>query len=277
MQKIAVRYLRARFRLFSFISPMMAAKKALDLFRTPVKRQKKQLPVIFHHAEQLQFGLENILIRGYRWNHPADKKILIVHGFQSSVFNFSHFIHPLVAKHYEVLAFDAPAHGNSGGKTITAPLFAKMIRTIHEQFGPVQSYLAHSFGGLAVSLAMEDIHHDESYKIVFIAPATETKTAIDQFFHHLRLNARVRAEFDKLIAEIGGHPAEWYSIYRAAMNIHAHILWIHDEDDVQTPIADALKLKNENPDNITFVITNGLGHRRIYRDAEAVKKVLEFL
>jgi pimeloyl-ACP methyl ester carboxylesterase len=276
-QKIAVRYLRMKFGLLSFISKKKAAEKALDLFRTPQHRTKKPLQGIFDKAEKLQFDLEDVCIRGYRWNQNGNKKVLIIHGFQSSVLNFEQYIQALFNKGYEVLAFDAPGHGLSGGNMITAPLFAKMITTIYEKFGPIGSYLAHSFGCLSLSIALENIKHDDSCRVVFIAPATETKTAIDHFFEFLRLDDDVRQKFDELITSIGGHPAEWYSIRRAVRNIKAKVLWLHDEDDQQTPISDALKVKRENLPNIKFVITKGLGHRRIYRDPKVMQAIVDFL
>jgi len=276
-QKIAVGYVKMKFKMLSLFSTKKAAEEALDLFRTPQRRAKKQPSAIFNEAEKLEFVLENISIHGYRWNNGATKRVLIIHGFESSIVNFEQYIRPLLKKGYEVLAFDAPAHGRSGGKTISAPLFTKMITTIYETYGPIHSFIAHSFGGLALSLALEKIHHDANYKVVLIAPATETKTAIDQFFDLLQLKNAVRREFDKLIAELGGYPAEWYSVHRAVRNIKAQILWLHDEDDLQTPITDALKVKQENLHNVTFIITKGLGHRRIYRDNKVMQQILAFL
>jgi pimeloyl-ACP methyl ester carboxylesterase len=276
-QKIAVAYVKMKFRMLSLFSTKKAAKEALDLFRTPQRRAKKQASAIFNEAEKLEFVLENISIHGYRWNKGATKRVLIIHGFESSIVNFEQYVRPLVKKDYEVLAFDAPAHGRSGGTTISAPLFAKMITTIYEIYGPIRSFIAHSFGGLALTLALEKINHDSNYKVVLIAPATETKTAIDQFFNLLQLKNAVRREFDKLIAELGGYPAEWYSVHRAVKNIKAQILWLHDEDDLQTPINDALNVKKENLPNVTFIITKGFGHRRIYRDQKVMQQIIHFL
>jgi Serine aminopeptidase, S33 len=276
-QRLALSYVRTKFGLLSLVSKRKAAQKALELFCTPQSRKNKPPSVIFDEAEKLKFELEGIWVHGYRWNHPKNKKVLIIHGFESSITNFDHFVQPLINKGYEVLAFDAPGHGSSGGNMITAPLFAKMIITIHEKYGPIQSFITHSFGGLAISLALENIVHDESYKVALIAPATESETAIDQFFHLLHLNGEVRKEFNGLIAELGKHPAEWFSIRRAIKNTKAQILWLHDEDDEQTPLSDALKVKNENLANVKFIVTKGLGHRRIYRDSKTVQDVVDFL
>src|SRR5215471_4560742 len=220
-QKIAVGYVKMKFKMLSLFSTKKAAQEALDLFRTPQRRAKKQPSTVFNEAEKLEFVLENISIHGFRWNKGGTKRVLIIHGFESSIVNFEQYVRPLVKKGYQVLAFDAPAHGRSGGTMISAPLFAKMITTIYNTYGPIHSFIAHSFGGLALSLSLENIQHDATFKVVLIAPATETKTAIDQFFNLLELKNAVRKEFDKLIAELGGYPAEWYSVHRAVKKIRA--------------------------------------------------------
>lgn len=277
IQKIAVRYYRTKFRVLQAVSKKKAAEKAFELFCTPQVRVKKQLPKIFADAETLHFDLDAIRIIGYRFNHPSEKKVLILHGYESSVINFERYIRPLIKKGYEVLAFDAPAHGKSGGKQINAPLYKKMIIAINKKYGPVTSYMAHSFGGLALALAMEEISHTENYKIVLIAPAAETSTAVDSFFRFLQLDDALRAEFEKVIIRHGGVPADWYSIKRAMSNIQAEVLWVQDEDDEITPLKDVLKVKELHFQNIKFMFTKGLGHRRIYRDTKVTKAIVDFL
>jgi alpha-beta hydrolase superfamily lysophospholipase len=63
----------------------------------------------------------------------------------------------LVKKGYEVIAFDAPAHGDSSGKTANAFQYRDAIKAVYEKFGPMHSFIAHSFGGLALSLFMEEL------------------------------------------------------------------------------------------------------------------------
>jgi Serine aminopeptidase, S33 len=285
-QRIALKYIRTKFKLLTAISKKKAAAKAFELFCTPQYRNKKKLPPIFEKAEKLTVIVEGIKVNGWRFNpvplghpggHPAEKKILIIHGFESSAINFDRYIKPLVKKGYEVLAFDAPAHGRSGGKQITAPLFKETILQINKQFGPVQSYMAHSFGGLAVSLALEEISHTPDYKLVLIAPATETVTALNSFFQFLKLDPALRPEMEKLIIRLGGNSPAYYSIKRVMKNIKASVLWFHDEDDTVTPLTDVLKVKEENYPHIAFVITKGLGHRRIYRDNKVTKAIIDFL
>jgi pimeloyl-ACP methyl ester carboxylesterase len=274
-QKIAVNYLRAKLHLLSLLSRKKAAAVAFELFCTPFRKSKKKQPAVFSKAEKLTVNIEGLAIHGWRWNSPQEKKCLIIHGFESTAYNFDRFIHPLTKKDYEVLAFDAPAHGTSGGKQITLPLYVATLQKINERFGPIHAFMAHSFGGLALTHFLETIPNGAA-RTILIAPATETTTAIDSFFSFLHLDHSLRREFDALIFEKGGKPASDYSIRRAIHNIHGPVLWIHDEEDEMTPISDALKIKEDNHPNVQFMITKGLGHRRIYRENLVLKQILEF-
>jgi pimeloyl-ACP methyl ester carboxylesterase len=275
-QKIAVNYLRAKLNIVALVSRKKAAALAFELFCTPMRKSKKKRPPIFSKGEKLHFEIDGVTIQGHRWNAPQQKKCLIVHGFESTSFNFDRYISPLIKKGYEVLAFDAPAHGKSEGKQITLPLYVATIQKIYEKYGPVQFYLAHSFGGLALTHFLESIPN-ENTKVVLIAPATETTTAIDSFFKFLHLNHEIRKDFDELIYKKGGKHAYEYSIRRAMNNIDASLLWIHDEEDQMTPLSDALKIRDDEHKNVEFMITKGFGHRRIYRENQVVKSILDFL
>lgn len=275
-ETLALTYIRTKFTLLSILSKRKAAKAAFDLFCTPRIRNRKDLPPLFKKAEIIRFDFEGYHIQGYRWNKDGAKTIQILHGFESSVVNFDHFIQPLIDKGYCVLAFDAPAHGRSSGRQINVITYKEFIRYIFDHYGPVQHYICHSFGGLSLSLALEEMPHDENSKVVLIAPATETSTAIDQFFSFLHLSQSLREPFDKIIEDKSGHIPTWFSVVRALKHSKAQVLWIHDRDDDMTPIEDAAKIKEYQLPNIRFMETQGLGHRRIYRDKEISKSVLDF-
>lgn len=276
-QKLAINYIRAKLNILALVSKKKAASRAFDLFCTPFRKPRKKRPPVFDKAEKLHFKLDGIDVRGHRWNHPQERKVLIVHGFESTSYNFDRYVMPLVKKGYEVLAFDAPAHGISGGKRITLPLYVAALEKINELYGPVHSFMAHSFGGLALSHFLENTPHDENTRAALLAPATETVTAIDSFFDFLHLNNELRKEFDQLIFDRSKVWPDHYSIKRAVKNINARILWFHDEEDEMTPLKDALKVMEDNHAHIEFVITKGFGHRRLYRENKVVKRVIEFL
>ncbi|ULQ53919.1 alpha/beta hydrolase [Flavihumibacter fluvii] len=276
-QKLAINYLRARLNFTAVFSKRKAAEKAFEIFCTPYHRSKKKEAPIFEKAERLFVQVDGKQVFVYRWNKGGIRKVMILHGFESSANNFDRYISPLVKKGYEVIAADAPAHGNSEGKQISLPVYVKTIAAVCQQFGPIDSFMAHSFGGIAIVHYLESISHDDHIRIALIAPATETATAIDSLFRLLQLDEKVRSEFEKIIIERGGVSSDHYSIPRALKQIHARILWVHDEDDDITPISDVMPIMNQHPANIEFMLTKELGHRKIYRDNKVVRKVVEFL
>ena len=276
-QKLAVNYLRARLNIMAVFSPRKAAASAYRIFCTPFYRSKKPLPPIFSKAERLSLEVKGHTVKGFKWNRGGTKRILVLHGFESSCTNFEAYIRGLIKKNYEVIAFDAPGHGASPGKTITLPLYVSMIESIYYKFGGIQGFIAHSFGGLALAHFMEKLIEVTGINLVFIAPATETSRAVDTFLRFLQLGQNVRDEFEKIITGIAGHPPEYYSIPRALEHTKAKVLWVHDNDDDITPIEDVKPLMDATHPNISFYITHGLGHRKIYRDERVLQRVLDFL
>ena len=275
-QRLAIGYVQTKFKLLSVISKKKTAEKAFDVFATPFLKSVRKVPL--KNAETIQLTLNNKKVNGYRWNHPQTHKALILHGFGSAAHKFEDYATMLVEKGYEVLAFDAPAHGNSEGTRTNAIEYCSMIKEVIAKHGPIQSFLAHSFGGISLSLALEDIPHDKNTKVVFVAPATETTSAVDGAFNMLKLKSEeVRNEFEKIVLKVSGKKTEWFSMRRAMHNINASVLWVHDEDDDITPWADALKVKEDNHPNIKFVLTKGLGHRKIYHDPDVKNMLVAFM
>jgi pimeloyl-ACP methyl ester carboxylesterase len=278
-KKLAISYLKNKLTLLTFINKRRGGKEAFRLFCTPLVRYKGKEADIFKNATPREFKLEGNIIRGYECNTSGHKTILILHGFSSSCHKFDKYATALIEKNYRVLAFDAPAHGFSDGKTVNALEYRNMIEKVAELYGPVDTFMGHSFGGIAVSLALENIPHDENTKLVLIAPATETSSAIDGALKFLNISSssKIRQALDDHIYKVGKRPTAWYSIRRAIKNIKADVLWIHDEDDDITPLTDALKVKEDANENVRFIITSGLGHQKIYKNTTVKEAILDFL
>lgn len=276
-QKIVIAFIRFKLALFTAFSVRAAGKYALKLFLTPIKNQPKKVPPIFKEAEKINLSLPPYQLAGYRWNHPQKKKVMILHGFSSTIMKFDHFVSPLIKQGYEVIAVDAPAHGKSTGKQVSVLEYKAMIKKVNEAYGPVDSYIAHSFGGLALALYLAENNHDRNNKIVLIAPATETSTAINIFCRFLKIDEQVKKAMEQEIFEKSGIAANHFSISRVASLIKADTLWIHDEDDEITPWSDAQVIEQMQLPNFIFMLTKELGHRKIYRDNKVKKAVFNFL
>lgn len=269
-------YYRKKFFLMGLISKKWAARSAFQLFITPQTRVKpSQLP-LFTEADNINFEVNNLIVHGYRWNAGSKKKLVILHGYESSVVNFSTYIEKALEKDFEVIAVDAPAHGLSEGRSINAIDYKNFVLALVKRYGPVKNFITHSFGGLALGLTMEELEHDENWKLVFIAPATESTRAVENFFRFLQLDRGIRKHFDDIIEKANNKPTEWYSLARASANIKAQVLFVQDKQDEFTPLSDVEPIIKQNYPNFQFKITEGLGHSRIYRDKEVVEHIMAF-
>lgn len=277
-RQLALSFVRTKLRMTAVISKKEAAKQAFRLFCTPAVRNRDAVPPLFAGAEQLSFSFAGETISGFRVNPGGRMKVLLIHGFESSVVNFEAYAAGFAAKNLEVLAFDAPAHGRSTGKQINALVYRDFLLEVMERFGPVDAAMAHSFGGLALCLALAEQPSIPPLKIVLIAPATETTTAIDQFFKIAAIrDPQVKTAFIREIHNISGHDTTWFSIPRTLPFINSRILWIHDTDDRITPFEDTAPVRKNHDPRLEFITTSGLGHRRIYRDEQVMAKILSFI
>jgi hypothetical protein len=93
----------------------------------------------------------------------------------------------------------------------------------------------------------------------------------------MKLNNGVRKEFDDMIFRMRQKPSDWYSVSRVIKDIKAKVYWFHDKSDDITPWRDAEKVKEQNYPHIKFVVTQGLGHRKIFRDDKVLQSIVEFL
>ena len=279
-QRLVLRYYKTKLNAISKLSSQKAARSAFKLFCTPPSKahRKTALPTIFQKGEKISMKVDGVTVNGFHFRslHPNKKTVLICHGFQSNCFKFEKYVRLLLKEGFAVLAFDAPAHGKSKGKTINASLYSKMILQIEKEVDVLFAIVAHSLGGLAASLSFE-VMRDEKKKLVLIAPATETTTAIANFFKFVPANTKVRRAFEKYIYRIAGHPSSWYSVTRAIQTFTSKTLWLHDEHDDACPYKDTEAIRKMEWPHVAFITTKNLGHSKIYRDGYVQKTIINFL
>jgi len=276
-QKIAVGFYKTKFKAYALVSKEKAVEKVFELFCTPYSgKPKRKAPPAFHKAEKVSVVVNGLTVRGWNWkpSNSTGKKILIVHGFDSCSYKFEKYVLLLQQSGFEVLAFDAPGHGISDGKFLNVLLYKQTLLAINEKYGSFYGIMAHSVGGLAASVAAEELQ--TLNKIVLIAPATETKTATENFIDFLQLGAAMTNDLLAYIEKFANKPISYFSVTRAVENIKAEIFWLHDEDDIICPIKDVQPAIAKHLPHLHFSISKGLGHNKIYRDNSVAKSIVTF-
>ncbi|HEY6899461.1 MAG TPA: alpha/beta hydrolase, partial [Puia sp.] len=64
---------------------------------------------------------------------------------------------------------------------------------------------------------------------------------------------------------------------RSLPHVQAGILYVQDEGDRVTPLKGALQVQELRLPNVQFLFTQGLGHRKVYKDQQVMEKIVAFL
>ena len=98
--------------------------------------------------------------------------ILLVHGWESNTHRWKYLIEKLHLKNFNIIAFDAPAHGFSSGKLFNIPLYAECLQKIIELYRP-NHIIAHSVGGMTSIFHQYKYPNLEIEKLIVLAPPSE--------------------------------------------------------------------------------------------------------
>ena len=143
------------------------------------------------------------------------------------------------------------------------------------RFGPAEAVVAHSMGTISTYLALR-YGWLGAQRLVFIAPMVESESLFDQFQAALGFGPRVRAGFDRAVDEfIGVGVSEFDARVQARHVEPVPTLVITDRGDRQTAYADVVDFAESI--GAPLVTTEGLGHRKILRDAAVVERVVDFV
>ena len=214
-------------------------------------------------------------IATYSWADPGRPTILLVHGWNSRAMQLGAFVGPLLAAGFRVVGLDAPGHGRSTGTRTNIFEFADAIRCTTQTYGPLAGCIAHSFGVPATVRAILD--GLELPRLVAIAAPAQAEFLLERFSHLLAIPENVITAMRQRVERNFG------------MDIFARLstqdmlryqslpgLIIHDRRDRDVPVEHATQLQQAWP-QAALLLTEGLGHTRILRDAATIAAAVEFL
>jgi len=270
---LSVRALRAGFRVLGKAAPGLAAVAAARLFGSPPRRRTSDA-----ERQALARGRPgSVATNGGRivtWTWGAGPVVLLAHGWGSRGARLRSFVEPLVASGRSVVAFDAPGHGDSSGRTSSLPEFALAIRAVADAAGGIEAAVAHSLGCPSVAFAMT--RGLSLTRAVFLAPPAHPGAYTETFARTLAIPAPVLARMKRRFEERFGLRWEELDLPRAAGNFQAGLLVIHDRDDAEVPFGNGEAIAAAWP-QATLVATEGLGHTRIVHDPAVVRRAVAFV
>jgi pimeloyl-ACP methyl ester carboxylesterase len=263
-------------KFISLISSKLTILFAAKLFTTPIKHT---VPKREYEMEEistqktLHIPTINKTVVVYQYGQ-SDKKVLLVHGWSGRGKQLVKIADALIKSGYSTISFDAPAHGKSPGNQTIMTDFIAAILEIEKQYGPFESAVGHSLGGMSILNAIK-----KGMKLntaIIIGSGDVIQDIIEDFIAKLQLKPNLATDLRLHFEKKYGEKMNDYSAYKAAKEITIPVLVIHDKDDPEVPVKAGQHIY-DHLKNGKLLLTEGLGHRKILGDAEVIQKTVQFM
>ncbi|MBT8280657.1 MAG: alpha/beta hydrolase [Muriicola sp.] len=257
-QRILPKIYGLYFNITALFSEKSVAKKAFLLFSTP--RKGRVLPIQESFLKDAKFEkveVEDIQIQTYHWEGKG-KRVLLLHGWESNTYRWRNMIGFLKKEGFDIIAFDAPAHGWSTGKIFHVIKYSACTKTIVDRYKP-DYIIGHSVGGMTAVYHQYLWPKNSLRKIVTIGSPSEMQDVMDQYQRILNFNDSVMRALNQLIIERFGFGITDFSTSEFAKELDIDGLLIHDKYDTIAPYRASEKV-HQNWKGSQLISTEGLGH-----------------
>ena len=276
LPKVLVVLTRLYFGTIGRLIPKLSAKLAMRIFSAPgPKAVHKRSDTLLDSAQRLFIQVNGQQIRVYVWG-DGPRKTLLLHGWQSRGTALRGFVPGLLDQGRQVIAFDAPAHGESSGGECSVRLYAEVIDVIEKKYPGIDTVIAHSIGNAAWIYYNSMLNPNKQIKqMVGIAAPESFKNILYNAIALMGLKGKVKALFKQ---ECFNHfKVESIEELELSQLIPAfeidQVDFFHDEDDNLVSLDRAIQVQNAFSSS-SLLVTKGFGHFRLVKHPKLVQKVV---
>jgi pimeloyl-ACP methyl ester carboxylesterase len=273
LQKAIPRLYGFYFNILHLFSNKKAADLALKVFSIP--RSGFITPIQQEYldtARQQQIAYEDGLFMLYHWkgNGPT---VLLNHGWESSTWRWKHLIEPLQKLDYNIIAIDAPAHGNTTGTLFTAVKYSKIIATTIDLYKP-SIIIAHSVGAMATVYQESSAQHECLEKLVLLGSPNSLEVIMRGYQDLVGFGNSVYGSLNNLLKKTYDFKIEEFNTADFASKIEVPTLIVHHPDDQIVPYKAMEAIAAKMPNATTY--TSQTGGHSLYTQ-EVIDQSLRFL
>ncbi|WP_394553560.1 alpha/beta fold hydrolase [Agromyces sp. MMS24-JH15] len=277
----------ASLRTAERVSPGLAARLAEPVFRStrpPAKvrpgdlathgtaaRSTLRLPA--HPGDRR--GREAIV---YEWTGRG-APVLLAHGWRGRASQFATIVRELRAEGHRVIAFDAPAHGDAPGRRADIRDWLAIIDALHLRNDRFHAIIGHSFGSLAALTAVrEGVRAD---RVVTIAGMADARYLVDGFGALTGLGPdacdRLAGRFARRVMPGIADPWPRFDAVADPLPRGLPLLVVHDRDDREVAVGEAVRLHAAHRDRARLVLTGGSGHNAVLGAEPTLDAIVGFV
>jgi pimeloyl-ACP methyl ester carboxylesterase len=275
----AVRFFRMALTTFQRLWPALGVRAATRLFCTPLP--PKWLNRRTHWGRDWQrtaWPFEGAELTVYAPAvAPHAPVALLVHGWGGHAGQLRPLAETLAQHGLRPVLLEMPAHGRSAGTAGTLPQFARAIEyaasRLQQEGHTIRVLAAHSLGANAAAFATSRGTPVE--RLVLLAPPASPRDYTRYFAHVFGLSEATRAAMQKRIEAQEGVLMAQFEADAMGARIRVPTLVVHDRGDSINAFADGQAFAHAIR-GARLVGTEGLGHRKLLRDAQVLGQVTLF-
>lgn len=259
--------------------PALAVRAASRLFRTPLPPKWLQRRGTWDaHWKIEAWPFEGASVTIYQQPvAPHGPVALLLHGWGGHARQMLPLAESLAARGLRPVIVEMPAHGRSEGAVSNLPQFARVIdyvvgRLVQDghHIGPV---VAHSLAANAAAYAAS--RGTPMDRLVLLAPPASPREYTQLFARVFGLSEATRAAMQHRIEAAEGILMPHFEPEAVGPRIRVPTLVVHDRDDSINRFADGQAFA-QCVRGAQLLATQGLGHRKILKDAQVIGKVAIF-
>jgi len=263
-------------RFLQSVSNTLAARFLSHLFETPPKFKIPEREVTFRKSAQTEVLhvpdiQKDITVFSYGY---SKSKVLLLHGWSGRGSQLYHLADKILENRMMVISVDAPAHGLSSGKKTNMLEYIRAVEEVDKKYGPFDYAIGHSWGGMTLLNALGK--KLKLKKAVIIGADNKISEVISEFVKKFQVSESVVPVIIDHYCKLLKVQMDQFDSEKVAARIDIPVLVIHDTKDAFVPVSSAIEIRHQLKKG-SLLITNGLGHHKIFKDPEVMQKIINFI
>ncbi|TFZ06737.1 alpha/beta fold hydrolase [Ramlibacter henchirensis] len=275
-----LRLFRAALGASQRLWPALAVRASLRLFATPLPPKWMQRKGSWDAAWRIDaWPFEDASLTIYSQPvAPHAPVVLFVHGWGGHARQMLPLAEAAAQAGFRPVIVEMPAHGRSAGSVSNLPQFARAIEYVGarllQQGHQLRAVVAHSLGANGAAYAASRGLRTE--RLVLVAPPASPREYTQLFAAVFGLSENIRSRMQARIEAREGILMAQFEPPAVGSRIGVPTLVVHDRGDSINRFADGQAFADAIP-GAWLVATEGLGHRKLLKDANVLRAVADFL
>jgi pimeloyl-ACP methyl ester carboxylesterase len=262
-------------QILQLFSPKLVSRIAYKFMSNPrIRKLRDSEEKVLSKSTMEKVTYKNFQIQKYQWGSQNHKIALLIHGWEGQAGNFAAIVDVLVQKKYNVIAFDAPAHGKSSIAKTTMFEFAEFLESQFPLLNPCL-IISHSFGSVNTATIFRNNPEFNLDMWVMVTTPHRFLSRVNEISNHFGIKNNSKTELIKRIQNDTNEDINQLdmALYCKELSNVRKAIIVHSKTDKVLPI-DGVREVSRAFVKSELIELDNLGHYNILWSDE-LKKIIQ--